>query len=326
MNTPASAPLHATFLDFGTLGSGLDTSSLEHAAPGIVLHARTSPADVPSRMADAEVVLLNKVQVTAAHIAGAPHLKFIGLAATGTNNVDLEAARARGIAVCNIRDYCTASVAQHVWGVILALTHKLREYDDALKAGEWQRAEHFSMLKYPVRELAGLTLGLVGHGTLAGGVERIAQAFGMRVIVAQRQGTPGAPPPGRVSLDELLATADIISLHCPLNVHTQGFIGAPQLARMKRDALLVNTARGALIDPEALATALRAGTIGGAAIDVLAEEPPVNGNPLLAADIPNLLVTPHTAWAAVEARQRALDQLAGHLAAWRRGEASGRVV
>ena len=320
-----ASTLRAVFLDFATLGDGLNAHSLEAVAPGLVCHDNTAEAAVAARIAGMEVVLTNKVRIDAELMAATPSLKFIGLTATGVNNIDLAAARERGIAVCNIRDYCTQSVAQHVWGVILALTHHLREYDTALKAGEWQRAANFSMLKYPVRELCGLTLGIVGHGVLAGGVIRIAEAFGMKVVVAERAGSTGATA-GRLPLAEVLRTADVVSLHCPLTPATTGLIGAAELAQMKPDALLVNTARGGLVDAAALAAALRARQIGGAAIDVLAVDPPVDGNPLLAADIPNLLVTPHTAWAAVEARQRSLDQLAGHLAAWQRGEQSGRVV
>ncbi len=325
---PAHPAWRATFLDFATLGDDLSTAALEVAVPGLVCHDNTAPAQVAARIAGMQVVLLNKVRIDAALMAASPALKFIGLTATGVNNIDLEAARHHGIAVCNISDYCTQSVAQHVWGVILALTHHLREYDAALKAGAWQQAANFSMLQFPVRELSGLTLGIVGHGTLARGVIRIGTAFGMHTLIAERAGGNASTQAatGRVPLHELLRRADIVSLHCPLTPATTHLIGAAELALMKRDALLVNTARGGLVDATALATALRAGQIGGAAIDVLTQEPPVDGNPLLAADLTRLLVTPHTAWAAVEARQRSLDQLAGHLTAWQRGEASGRVV
>jgi glycerate dehydrogenase len=325
-DTPlVASTLRAIFLDFASLGEGLGTTPLDRCVPGIRYVDDTPVAAVAEAIAGMDVVLLNKVRIDASLMATTPTLKFIGLTATGVNNIDLETARARGIAVCNIRDYCTQSVAQHVWGAILALTHHLREYDRDLKAGEWQRSVSFSMLRYPVRELSGRTLGIVGNGVLASGVIRIARAFGMEVLVAERPGNTGSTP-GRLPLSEVIRRADVLSLHCPLTPQTTGLIGAAELARMKPDAVLVNTARGGLVDAAALADALRAGRLGGAAIDVLAVEPPVDGNPLLAADIPNLLVTPHTAWAAVEARQRALDQLAGHLAAWQRGEVSGRVI
>ena len=207
------------------------------------------------------------------------------LAATGTNNVDLEAARERGIGVCNLRDYCTASVVQHVLGTLLLLTQRLREYDALVRSGAWSRGEQFCLLDYPLRELAGRRLGIVGHGALGKGVARAASlALGMEVWIANRPG--GERHAGRHDLDDLLPQVDVLSLHCPLTPHTQGLLGARELARMKPDALLINTARGALVDSQALADALRAGRLGGAAIDVLPQEPPVDGDPLLAARHP----------------------------------------
>jgi glycerate dehydrogenase len=204
------------------------------------------------------------------------------------------------------------------------LTRRLREYDGLVRAGAWQRGEQFCLLDFPIRELTGRTLGIVGHGALGRGVARAAAAFGMHVLVANRPA--GEREPGRVDLDDLLPAADVLSLHCPLTPATQGLIGAAQLAQMKPDAVLINTARGALVDSTALADALRGRRLGGAAIDVLAEEPPVHGDPLLAGDIPNLVVTPHVAWAALEARQRCLDELAANVEDFRRGGRRGRVV
>ncbi len=224
----------------------------------------------------------------------------------------------------NLRDYCTASVVQHVFGVLLLLTQKLREYDALVRSGAWQRGEQFCLLDYPIRELVGRRLGIVGYGTLGRGVAHAATAFGMEVLVANRPG--GAAVPGRMDLDELLPAVDVLSLHCPLAPATQGMIGASRLKLMKRDAVLINTARGALVDAAALADALRGGRLGGAAIDVLSQEPPVDGNPLLADDIPNLIVTPHIAWAAREARQRCIDEMGANIADFRRGGRRGRVV
>jgi glycerate dehydrogenase len=215
-------------------------------------------------------------------------------------------------------------VVQHVFGVLLLLTQRLREYDALVRSGAWQRGEQFCLLDYPIRELVGRRLGIVGYGTLGRGVARAATAFGMEVLVANRPG--GTAVPGRMDLDELLPAVDVLSLHCPLAPATQGMIGAAQLSRMKRDAVLINTARGALVDPTALAHALRDGRLGGAAIDVLSQEPPVDGNPLLAGDIPNLIVTPHIAWAAREARQRCIDEMAANVADFRRGGRRGRVA
>jgi glycerate dehydrogenase len=316
----------AVFLDYATVSfdGDLDPRSLHAALPGLEIRDHTAPHEIAARVAGREVVLVNKLRITREIIEASPSLRLIALAATGTNNVDLVAASERGIAVCNLRDYCTASVVQHVFGVLLLLTQKLREYDALVRSGAWQRGEQFCLLDYPIRELVGRRLGIVGFGTLGRGVARAATAFGMEVLVANRPG--GSPMPGRLDLDELLAAVDVLSLHCPLTPATQGMIGPSQLARMKRDAVLINTARGALVDAEALADALRGGRLGGAAIDVLSQEPPVDGSPLLAGDIPNLIVTPHIAWAAREARQRCIDEMAANVADFRRGGRRGRVV
>jgi glycerate dehydrogenase len=292
--------------------------------PGIELRPQTAEAEIPKALAGAGAVLVNKLRITLDVMAATPSLKLIALAATGTNNVDLDAARDRAIAVCNVRDYCTASVVQHVLGTLLLLTHRLREYDALVRSGGWSKGEQFCLLDYPIRELAGRRLGIVGYGTLGQAVARAAQAFGMEIVIANRPG--GEPQPGRIALEQLLPTVDVLSLHCPLTPATAGLIGAPQLAVMKPDAVLINTARGALVDGSALAAALRAGRLGGAAIDVLPQEPPVDGDPLLAGDIPNLIVTPHVAWAAREARQRCIDEMAANVEDFLRGGRRGRVV
>jgi glycerate dehydrogenase len=317
--------MKAIFLDYATVSfhGDLDPASLQRALPALELRDHTPQPDVARAIAGAEVVLVNKLRLTREIIEGAPNLRLIALAATGTNNVDLDAARERSVAVCNLRDYCTASVVQHVFGVLLLLTQKLREYDALVRSGAWQRGEQFCLLDYPIRELTGRKLGIVGYGTLGRGVARAAQVFGLEVLVANRPG--GDRTPGRVDLDELLPQVDVLSLHCPLSPATTGLIGARQLELMKPDAVLINTARGALIDSQALADALRAGGLGGAAIDVLPQEPPVDGNPLLAGDIPNLIVTPHIAWAAREARQRCIDEMAANVEDFRRGGRRGRV-
>lgn len=318
--------MKSAFLDYATVtfGGDLDPRPLLDVLPGLELHDYTPDSAVDERIAGREIVLINKSRITRERIERNPQLKLVALTATGTNNVDLDAARERGVAVCNIRDYCTPSVVQHVWAVLLALTHKVREYDRALKSGAWERADQFTMLDYPIRELAGRTLGIVGYGTLGRGVAKVAAAFGMNVRLANRVG--GAPEPGRVDLHALLPQVDALTLHCPITPATQNLIGERELALMKPDAVLVNTARGALVDAAALARALRERRLGGAGIDVLATEPPVGGNPLLAPDIPNLIVTPHTAWAAKESRQRAVDELAANVADFLRGGRRGRIV
>lgn len=317
--------MKSVFLDYATVSvSDLDPSRLLAALPGLELRDATPQGEVAARIAGCAVVLLNKLRIGREVIAAAPDLRLVALAATGTNNVDLEAARDHGVAVCNIRDYCSTSVVQHVLGVILHLTHRLGDYSRIAVDGRWGRSAHFTVLDSPIRLLAGRTLGVVGWGALGQAVARACEAaLGMQVLVANRPG--GERQAGRVDLDELLGRADVLTLHCPLTAATQGLIGARELARMKPDALLVNTARGALVDVEALAVALRNRRIGGAAIDVLAQEPPVDGSPLFAADLPNLIVTPHTAWAARESRQRCLDEIAANVEDFQRGGRRGRV-
>lgn len=316
--------MRAVFLDFGTVSNGdLDPGPLERALPGIVIHERTAQADVPGRVAGFEAVLANKSVIDGATIRANPQLKLVALTATGVDNVDLAAARASKVAVCNLRDYCTASVAQHVFALLLALTHRLADYHALVAGGRWQQAGQFSVFPFPIRELQGRVLGIVGFGTLGKAVAAIAGAFGMRVEIANRPG--GTPAAGRRDLDDLLPDLDVLSLHCPLTGATRGLISHERLARMKPSAVLINTARGALVDTQALAEALEAGTIGGAGIDVLEREPPPPGHPLLDPSIPNLILTPHVAWAAREARQRSLDELATNVLAFLSGDRRNRV-
>jgi glycerate dehydrogenase len=318
--------MRAIFLDYATVNfnGDLDPAALHRAMSDLELRDHTPQDSVAHVVPAAAAILVNKLRITREILEAAPALELIALAATGTNNVDLGAARERGVAVCNLRDYCTASVVQHVFGMLLALTQRLREYDALVRSGAWQRGEQFCLLDYPIRELAGRRLGIVGFGTLGRGVTHAARAFGMEVLVANRPG--GERAPGRLDLDELLPQVDVLSLHCPLTPATEGLIDRTRLGRMKPDAVLVNTARGALVDGAALADALRAGRLGGAAIDVLPQEPPVDGHPLLAGDVPNLIVTPHIAWAAREARQRCIDEMAANVEDFRRGGRRGRVV
>jgi glycerate dehydrogenase len=318
--------MKSIFLDYATVSfnGDLDPAALRRAMSDLELRDHTPQDSVADVASGAAAILVNKLRITREILEAAPALELIALAATGTNNIDLEAARERGVAVCNLRDYCTASVVQHVFGMLLTLTQRLREYDALVRSGAWQRGEQFCLLEYPIRELAGRRLGIVGFGTLGRGVAHAARAFGMEVLVANRPG--GERVPGRLDLDELLPQADVLSLHCPLTPATEGLIDRARLGRMKPDAVLVNTARGALVDGAALADALRAGRLGGAAIDVLPQEPPVDGHPLLAGDIPNLIVTPHIAWAAREARQRCIDEMAANIEDFRRGGRRGRVV
>jgi len=323
--------MKTVFPDFATVSRGdLDLSRLRVAGIDLVLHDVTTAESLPSRLAPAEILITNKIRIGARELAAAPALKLICLSATGVNNVDLDAARARGIGVCNITAYCTLSVVQHVYAMILALTHHLAGYQRLLQQGAWKESPQFCLLDYPIRELAGRKLGIVGYGELGRGVARAATAFGLEVLVSERPGGAPAAESGdgvsRIPFEQLLAEADILSLHCPLTETTRGLIDAAALRRMKPDAILINTARGALVDSMALATALRDGRIAGAGIDVLPQEPPVHGDPLLDTSVPNLIVTPHVAWAARESRQRALDEIAANIQSFMSGGRRGRVI
>jgi len=307
-------------LDLETMDrDDLDLVGLRAALPQWDMHPFTEPSEVPGRIAQAQVVVTNKVVVDRAAMDAAPDLKLVCVAATGTNNVDLEAARERGITVCNVRDYGTASVVQHVFTLILALTTRLQDYQRDVARGLWQDSRQFCLLDHSIRELSGLTLGIVGYGVLGQAVARSAECFGLRVRVAQSLVSPGKDP-DRLPLDLLLAESDILSLHCPLTEQTHHLIDAQALATMKPDALLINAARGAVVDNAALAEALRRGVIGGAGIDVLDQEPPNGDHPLLAPDIPNLIITPHIAWAARESRQRVIDQVSENIQAFMAGD------
>lgn len=317
--------MKAVFLDFGTMGSGLDLGQLESLVDEFVVYDESPQDTVARRIGDADIVFTNKIRLTRALLERAPKLKFIALTATGTDNIDTDCAKQHGIGVANIRHYCTGSVVEHVFGVLLSLTHSLEPYHRSVHAGDWQRSTDFCMLHYPVRELSSMTLGVVGYGALGQGVARIAREFGMRVLVSARPGADSIPE-GRVGFDELLAAADVISLHCPLTAGTRELFGAREFATMKDSAILINTARGGLVDSRALADALATGQIAAAAIDVLPEEPPVSGDPLLDYAGDNLIVTPHIAWATDEARQNAIDELAANTRAFLDGVERNRVV
>lgn len=317
--------MKAVLLDWATMGPDLDIGELQSLLPELEIYDETADDEIAGRILGAEIVLGNKVMISDALFEGATDLRFIGLTATGTDNIDLESARRHGVAVANIRAYCTASVVEHVFGCLLCLTHQLQGYAADVRDGAWQKASNFCMLTRPIRELSSMTLGIVGFGELGKGVARMGEAFGMKVLVAARPGTREVPA-GRVSFDDLLARADVISLHCPLTDATRNLFGRKQFAAMKPDALLVNTARGALVDSQALVDALQSGEIAGAAIDVLPEEPPVNGDPLLDYEGENLIVTPHIAWGTHEARQAAVDELTENIRAFLEGRERNRVV
>jgi glycerate dehydrogenase len=321
--------MKAGFPDFGSLGpADLDLSALHQTLPGIRLFASSTPDEARERIAGCEIVIVNKVQLDRKLLGANPALRLICLAATGSDNIDLQAARELGITVCNIRNYCTASVVQHVFGMLLSLNLRFDEYRRLLADGTWQHSPHFCLLDHPVRELAGRNFGIIGYGQLGRAVARVARSFGMRVLVSRSLQTESGigqtvaddPAVERMDLPGLLASSDVLSLHCPLTPATRHLINAETLRLMRSDAILINTARGALVDGPALLAALRTGCLGAAGIDVLPEEPPRHGNALLDVRLPNLLVTPHVAWAAREARQRALDEVVANVRAFLSGE------
>lgn len=318
--------MNGVFLDRESLDRGdLRLDTLQATLPAWRMFDATDAHQTAQRIADAEVVISNKVVLDEAALAAAPKLRLIAVAATGTNNVDLHAAARLGISVCNVRRYATPSVVQHVFALLLNLSRHLDDYQQAVQQGHWQQSRQFCLLDYPIHELNGRKLGIVGYGELGEAVARAAgQAFAMEVLLAQRPGASAQP--GRIPLPELLPQVDVLSLHCPLTEATRGLIGEAELALMKPGAILINTARGGIVDERALANALRTGRLGGAGVDVLESEPPGSDSPLLAGDIPNLIVTPHIAWASRESRQRLTDQLAENIRAFLAGRPQNLVT
>ena len=276
---------------------------------------RTAPGDVVARAADADAVLTNKAIVGREQIAALPQLKYVGVLATGFNIVDVAAARERGIPVCNVPEYSTPNVVQATWALILELANRVGHHDRTVHEGHWAACHDFCYWHGDLVELAGRTLGIVGHGRIGRGVAAVGRAFGMRVIHHRRQ---ASGDPACVDLDTLFRESDVVSLHCPLTPETKGLVDARRLALMKPTAFLVNTARGPLVDEAALAAALNAGQIAGAAVDVLSVEPPPASNPLLTAK--NCVITPHVAWATRDARRRLIDVTAANLAAFAAGQ------
>ena len=293
-----------------------------------VEYPKTSPEQVVERLAGAAVAITNKVTINAAAIAALPDLKMIAVSATGTNNVDLEACRARDIVVSNIRGYAEHTVPEHVMALLLALSRNLVAWRETMIAGGWQRAEQFCLFDHPIRDLHGATLGVIGSGTLGNGVARLAEAFGMRVLRAERKGA-AVVRPGYTAFADVLAEADAISLHCPLTAETQNLIGEAELKAMKPSALLINTARGGIVDEAALIRALKEGRIAGAGFDVITAEPPPAEHPMVdpaLLALPNFLLTPHVAWSSRPAMQTLADQLIANIEAFVAGAPKNRMA
>jgi glycerate dehydrogenase len=304
------------FLDRNTLQAEIRPPAFAHEWRE---YGETRPSEVVERLTGASIAIVNKVRIGERELAELPALKLIAVAATGTDNLDLKSCRERGVSVSNVRGYATHTLPEHVLMLILALRRNLSNYQRDLRAGKWQRAEQFCLLDHPIRDLHDSTLGIIGHGALGQSVERLARAVGMHTLVAERKGA-GTVRVGRTPFAEVLGASDIITLHTPLNDETRNLIGAAELAGMRPTALLINCARGGVVDENALIEALRAGVIAGAGVDVLSREPPRAGHALLELDLPNLIVTPHVAWASLQAMQTLADQLIDNIEAFVRGE------
>lgn len=300
------------FLDRDSLIANIRKPAFDHTWRD---YPATSAAEVVERLRGATIAVTNKVPLRADAIAQLPDLKLIAVAATGTDNVDLAACRERGIVVANIRNYSLVSVPEHCFALLLAVRRNLRAYVADVEAGKWEQSTRFCLLDHPIGDLAGSRLGIVGYGALGRRVAQIARAFGMEVAVTSRSQVADTDVV-QLPLDELLATSDVASLHLPLTDRTRHMIGARELASMKKSAILINTARGGLVDEAALAQALSDGTIAGAGFDVLSKEPPVPGNPLLQLRLPNFVLTPHVAWASGGAMQTLADMLVDNLEAF----------
>lgn len=315
--------MKASFLDAGTLGEGCSLQPLQSISVDWTFFPTTHPNQTLSRVADCEIVVTNKVLLNADILKASPNLKLICIAATGTNCVDLHTAKQLGITVCNIPSYSSPSVVQLTILFLIALTTQFLLYAKAGKE-RWPNSPYFSILDYPIGELAGKTLGIIGYGDIGKRVEKVAQSLEMNIQIA-RHTDPHKYIKGAISLQKLLAEADFISIHTPLNPQTAHLIRAQELQLMKPTAFLINVSRGGIVHEKDLADALKNGTIAGAALDVLSQEPPPADHPLLQKDVPNLLLTPHIGWASTESRNRLLEILKENILSFLKGHSINTV-
>jgi glycerate dehydrogenase len=304
------------FLDRNTLEAEVRRPAFAHEW---VEYDETEAQQVVERLQGATIAVTNKVRLGEAELYALPRLRFIAVAATGVDIIDLSYCRRRGLPVSNVRNYAGHAVPEHALMLMLALRRNLLSYRRDVQAGAWERARAFCLFDHPIHELHGSVLGIIGYGVLGQAVERLALAFGMKVLIAEHKGA-GRMREGRRSFEEVLGVSDVVTLHSPLNDETRNMIGAKEIELMKPDAILINTARGGLVDEGALFEALQRGSIGGAGFDVLTKEPPRDGNPLLGLDLPNFILTPHNAWASLEAMQALADQLIDNIEAFVQGE------
>ena len=300
------------FLEGNTIQASFRAPNFDHEW---IEHGETLASQVIDRVRDATIIISNKLSLGEADLSQARDLRLIAIAATGSDCIDLDYCRRRGIAVCNVRGYATNTVPEHVLMMVLALRRNLLAYRQDVQRGLWNQSKQFCLLTHELHDIRESTFGVIGYGSIGKAMARLAESVGMRVLISEHKDAAETRE-GRTRFDETLRLSDVISLHCPLNDETTNLIGALELKTMKRNALLINAARGALIDESALIEALRSGQLAGAGIDVLREEPPRQGNPLLDRDLPNLIVTPHVAWASAEAVQALADQVIDNLEAF----------
>jgi glycerate dehydrogenase len=303
------------FLDRDSVRTNFRTPNFAHEW---IDYPTTQPHEILPRLRDATIVITNKIPLRAELLAQLPKLRLITLAATGYDCIDVNYCRTHDIAVCNVRHYSSQSVAEHVLMLLLNLYRNFPAYQTDVKNGDWQRSSTFCLNTHPMRDLHDSTLGILGYGAIGETVANLATAFGMRILLGEHKGA-SVIRAGRVSFTELLQASDAITLHCPLTPETRGMIGAAEFEQMKSSAILINCGRGGLVDETALVVALQTGQIAGAGIDVLSTEPPREGNPLLEIELPNLIVTPHNAWASAQAQQNLADQLVDILEAFIQG-------
>jgi glycerate dehydrogenase len=300
------------FLERNTIQANFRRPAFEHEW---IEYAETLPSQVVERLEGASIVISNKLALREPDLSRLPELKLIAIAATGSDCVDLEYCRSHDIAVCNVRGYAVNSVPEHVLMLMLALRRNLLAYHGDVQAGKWQRSKQFCLLTQELHDIAGSALGIIGYGSIGKAMARLGQAVGMRVLISEHKNAETIRD-GCTSFADVLRQSDVISLHCPLTAETENMIGRAEFKTMKRNALLINTARGALVEDAALIEALQEGLIAGAGVDVLREEPPVNGSPLLELNMPNFIVTPHVAWASNEAVQALADQVIDNIEAF----------
>ena len=304
--------MKAVVLDVQTLGLDVDFSEIKRHVASLDCYDQTTPDEIVSRSMDADIIVVNKAKIIREHIAALPKLKLICVTATGMDNIDCEAAKEKGVVVKNVSGYSTASVAQHVMALLFSLANNLKRYERWVAKGNWQSSGKANLLDYPILELAGRTLCLIGYGTIAKQVAAIANAVGMQIIIAERPGLSDIRD-GRVAFLEAIKMADVISIHCPLTDSTRGMIDAAVISQMKDEVILINTARGAIIDEKALADAMNAGKFFGVGLDVLTEEPPSKNHPLLSVSHSNYILTPHNAWGTDRSRKRLLAAVAKNI-------------